>query len=88
VTDGPALTVVVPESGYRLLLEGLLFDADSERVIFAARLHPNGVELQGSEGSLEELAGYVAFEANHAETRPLQRRWDEVFDALQSAWRR
>jgi hypothetical protein len=34
--------------------------------------------------NLDELAGCVAFEANHAKNRKLQREWDQLFDRIQS----
>jgi hypothetical protein len=79
------ISAVIPEEAYRLLLSGMLFDQESERIIYSARLHPDGVALYAGEESLEELAGAVAFEANHAEARPRQRAWDGVFEMLDAA---
>lgn len=33
---------------------------------------------------LDELAGYVAFHANHAENKKLKKEWDQIFDRIQS----
>ena len=71
-----SVRVVVPESGYRLILDELSLDPECERLVYRARPDDGGVELSGSEEDLEELGGAISFEANHAATRERQRRWD------------
>jgi hypothetical protein len=68
--------VVLPERGYRLILEELHLDPECERLVYRARPVEGGVELSASEEDFEELAGAIAFEANHATTRERQRRLD------------
>jgi hypothetical protein len=85
---GACVSIIIPETPYRLLLDGMLFDVDAERVIYSAQLGPDGVVLTANDEHLEELAGYVAFEANHAKSRAARRRWDEIFEALDSVLRR
>jgi hypothetical protein len=75
-------TAVLPEASYWALLDMVTLDQDCERLLYAARRVTSGVELSGDEGNFEELAGYVAFEANHAATRKAQRKWDDIFASL------
>jgi hypothetical protein len=77
------MSVVVPEKTYQLLLDELYMDRQCERLLYSARLGPGGVELCGPEEDFEELAGVVAFEANHAPTKKAQGRWDDVFEHLE-----
>jgi len=81
--DDAFVSVVLPETAYQLLLDELYMDRQCERVLYSARLGPGGVELSGPEEDFEELEGVVAFEANHAPTKKVQRRWDGVFDFLE-----
>ena len=83
--DEAVISVVVPDDAYRLLIGNTVFDLDCECVIYAARPHEHGAELVMTEADCEELAGFVAFEANHSDNRRLQRRWDEIFELLNRA---
>lgn len=85
--DPPTVEVRVPEDEYRILREHVITtDPNTERVVAAARLTPDGVALAGASEELEELLGCVAFEANH--TRNLRHRSlldslaDRISDAL------
>lgn len=81
--DDELTSVVLPEKTYQLLLDELYMDRQCERLLYSARLGPDGVELSGPEEDFEELVGVVAFEANHAPTKKLQRRWDDVCEHLE-----
>lgn len=80
--DEPVISVVVPNDAYRLLIGNMTFDMDRERIIYTARPHEHGAELVMTEVDCDMLAGFVAFAANHAGNRRLQRRWDEIFQLL------
>jgi hypothetical protein len=51
------------------------------------RLAPSDTLLScpGSEDDFEELAGFIAFEANHANSRERRRRWDDLLSILEAA---
>lgn len=83
--DGREVVASVSDDAYRLLVGELVPDRDCERLLYAARPLPKGVELSGSEADFEELIGFVAFEANHAANRERQRRWDAIVEQLESA---
>ena len=59
-----------------------LVDTATERLLFAASVVGCRVELFGTEDEFEELAEYVAAEANHAADRRRQKRLDIAFDSL------
>jgi hypothetical protein len=75
--ESPRASVVLEEADYRLLLDELA-DPDCERVLYAARPHPHGIELSATEDGLEHLQGFVAALANHAPSGARQRRWDAI----------
>lgn len=81
----PGPEVMVSDEVVDTLRSVLLLDPDSERVVFSARGTHDGALLAGDEAALEELAGFVAAEANHEHNRRRQRRLDEAFDALNTA---
>jgi hypothetical protein len=77
--------VLVSDEVADTLRSVLLLDPDSERVVFSARAVDDGALLVGDVTTLEELAGFVAAEANHEPNRRRQHRLDEAFDALNTA---
>ena len=81
--DDELVSLVLPEKTYHLLLDEFYMDRHCERLLYSARPTPGGVELSGPEEDFEELMGVVAFEANHALPKKLQRRWDDVFEHLE-----
>ena len=62
-----------------------LLDADSLRVVYAARLTGAGVIVSASEEDLDNLIGYVAEEANNETDRRCQRGLDDVIRILDAA---
>jgi hypothetical protein len=62
-----------------------LLDLDSERLVWGASRVGNDVLLAGTEDDLDNLAGFVAFESNHADDRRRQRRLDQVLRTLEAA---
>jgi hypothetical protein len=55
--DDEFMSVVLPEKTYQLLLDELYMDRQCERLLYSARLGPDGVELSGPEEDFEELVG-------------------------------
>lgn len=80
---GPQL--LISDEVADVLRDLLLLDPDSERLVFSARASEDGALLAADEDDLEELAGFVAAEANHEANRRRQRRLDEAFDVLSDA---
>jgi hypothetical protein len=80
--DGRTVRAVVPEAAYQLLVHTLFLDSECTWLIHRARPVRGGVELMGNEWDLENLMGFVAFEANHSSSRPHQRQLDVVRDAI------
>jgi hypothetical protein len=62
-----------------------VFDADCERVVFAARADDDCVLLSATEGDVEALAGIVAAEANNEADRRRRKRLDAAFSVLDGA---
>jgi hypothetical protein len=80
--NGAQRSVLVSEKAYQTLLGELLLDQECQRMLYRARQHAQGVELLGTEDDFEELLSAVAAESNHASTRKLSRRWDDIFECL------
>jgi hypothetical protein len=80
---GSEVRVVIPRTGYQLLLDELMLDRECERILYRARPHPDGVELLGPEDDLDVLMDAVASEANHASSRSKRLRWNELYDQLE-----
>lgn len=70
---------------YQLLRSIPVLDSDCERVALRARRTASGVRITCGADDLENLIGFVAFEANHEKRRQRQARLDEVYGRLQEA---
>ncbi len=64
-----------------------LLDTDSERLVWATYREADRLLLVGTEDDIDNLAGFVAFEANHQPDRRRQRRLDAVLSKLEAALR-
>jgi hypothetical protein len=64
-----------------------LLDADSERLVWGTYREHDRLLLVGTEDDLDNLAGFVAFEANHLTDRRRQRRLDAALRKLEAALR-
>lgn len=80
--------VVVSTEVARTLRSLMLLDTVSERLVFRAQVVEGVIVLSGDEDDLDELAGYVAAEANHEDDRRRQKRLDAAFEALNDALKR
>lgn len=80
--------VVVSAEVVSTLRSLMLLDTVSERLVFRAEVIEGVIVLSGDEDDLDELAGYVAAEANHEEDRRRQKRLDAAFGVLNDALRR
>jgi len=79
--------VPVPDHVAAALRDLRLLDTDAERVVYAARADRSGqgAILELDDEGLDELAGFVAAEANHEPDRRRQKRLDEAFNVLSDA---
>ena len=82
---GEVRAVVVPADTSDALRSLVLFDTNSERLVFRATVSDQGAVLIGDEDDFEELIGYVAAEANHEDDRRRQKRLDAAFAVLNDA---
>jgi hypothetical protein len=60
-------------------------DTDCERLVFGIRSSVEELVMVATEDELDQLLGYVAFEANHETNRPRRKRLDAAFAALSEA---
>lgn len=77
--------VVIPADAAAALRELQLLDSDTERLVFRAEAHDEGVALLASDDDLDELMGCVAAEANHEDDRRRRRRLDDAFRIISAA---
>jgi len=77
--------LVVTDEGAATLRSIQVLDTDSERVVFSARSVDDSVVLSGTQDDLEELAGYIAAEANHETDRRRRKRLDVAFEMVNQA---
>jgi hypothetical protein len=82
---GEGVRVVITPEVAATLRSLTMVDTDSERVGFRAHVIDEGIVLCGAIDDLDELIGYVAFEANHEEDRRRQKRLDVAFELLNDA---
>ncbi len=84
----PRLEVAVSAAEYRALLTINVLDPASERVVRSARRLEGAVLLRATEDDLDELAGFVAFEAYHTAVRARQRLLDSANFRIEEALRK
>jgi hypothetical protein len=77
--------VVIPGDVAATLRALRLLDSDTERFVFRAQASGDGIVLVGDDDDLDELAGYMAAEANHEDNRRRQRRLDHAFETVTRA---
>jgi hypothetical protein len=72
-------TVLISSADYDILRDLELLDRESERILLAARPTTRGIKLSCCEDHMDDLLGFIAFEANHTESRTRAARLDAVF---------
>lgn len=75
----PWRRIVVRDEVAAVLREIRVRDLETERLVFRAQSGEHGVELAGSEDDFEELAGFLAAEANLEPDRRRRKRLDDAF---------
>lgn len=83
--DGDPIALVMPRELFDRIRRVLLLDAASELLVARAEGSSAGVILAGSSEAFDELAGYVASEANAETDRRRARLLDEACDLLEAA---
>ena len=84
--DEPGLIAVeLTDDEHAELRRLQLLDLDSERVVWGAYRDRGRLLLVGTDDDMENLVGFVAFEANHLEDRRRQRRLDAVVGKRETA---
>lgn len=68
--DEAKLSVVLTKDEFPALLESdNIFDIDCDRIILTGERISSGVRISGFEGDMDNLAGFVATNANHAKRK-------------------
>ena len=83
--EGETIAVEMSRSLFDRIRGVLLLDAASELLVASAEGSSAGVILAGSSEAFDELAGYVAAEANAETDRRRARLLDEACDLLEAA---
>jgi hypothetical protein len=81
---GATHQVVISAATAAALRTLVLFDTISERIVFRAQVIDGVIVATGDGDDFDELAGYVAAEANHEENRRRQKQLDAAFQELQA----
>lgn len=79
--------IVVSDEVLAALRDLLLVDSECERLVYGARVSESSLVLAADQAALEELADFVAAEANHEANRRRQQRLDHAFEVLSDALR-
>ena len=82
---GDDMHIVITAEVAATLRSLMVVDTAGERAVFRARVLDEGIVLAGNDDDLDELIGYVAFEANHEAERGRQKRLDAAFEVLNDA---
>ena len=74
---------ISPAEFAALLNDECTYDADSEKIVLTAERTAEGVRLSGWEGDIDNLAGFIASNANHTKDKKLEKRLLSVFDKVE-----
>jgi hypothetical protein len=86
--DKPPLEVAVSAAEHQAMVTGNFLDTASERVVRSARRRGEMALMRASEADLDNLAGFVAFDANHTAARLRQRLLDSAHFRIEEALRK
>lgn len=78
------LALLVRHSERRVLLDGALLPPDIEKGVRLGEAQKDGTVARFTLDDLDELAGYVAAEANHSKDKKAQRELDRLFERIQA----
>jgi len=77
------LLLQLTKTEYETLKEVLVLDEGAEAIIENAKPAEGGFALSGSWDDFDDLAGYVAAEANHTESQRKQDFLDKIYDKIE-----
>lgn len=77
----PTIPLTAEERDY-ILKECLILPDESERQLKEAVGDPSGCSLDIDAGELDDLLGFIAAEANHAENRKKEDALEVIYDKL------
>jgi len=77
--------IVIPDEVAAALRGLQLPDNNCERLVFRIRAHNDHAILAATDYELDEVAGFVAAEANSESNRRRQQRLDAAFNVLKAA---
>lgn len=69
---------------YETLREVLVLDEGAEAIVNNAKAVGRGFALSGSWDDFDDLAGYVAAEANHTRSQRKQALLDQIYDKIEA----
>jgi repressor LexA len=78
------LELLVRNSERNVLLDGALLPSDLERCIRTGVARTDGTVARFTLDELDELAGFVAAEANHSKDKKSQKQLDGLFERIQA----
>lgn len=81
-------TVYIDDEDYRVLQELLPLDPEIERVLLGGRRTDRAIRLTGSGLEMENLLGFLAFQANHEPRRRRQALFDQLCSRIEHALER
>jgi hypothetical protein len=86
----PPVEVKISRDEMGALLEGSIYDPDSERIIYTARPSKTAILFKGLYGDMDNFVGFLASDANHEENKKrrqlLARVYDRVSNAVQKVY--
>lgn len=74
--------VILTNDEYKLLSEIAILEPQAQKIVQDASIIENGVMLIGSLDAMDELMGYIAFEANHEQKNRRQQALNCLFDKI------
>lgn len=74
--------ILLTKSEFRLLSEIEILEPQALKIVQNATLNDDGVFLVGAYDAIDELMGYIAFEANHEQRKKRQQALNLLFDKI------
>ncbi len=74
--------VLLAEAEFRLLSEIEILEPRARKIVQTATIIDGGIILIGALDAVDELMGYIAFEANHEQRKKRQLALNQLFDKI------
>ena len=82
-----SLSLRLTKMEYGVLKDVMVLDSGAEELVKNAEPSSGGLAMAGSWRDFDDLAGYVAAEANHCESRKKQNTLDRIYDKIEGLLR-